>query len=70
MILVILIIQAITAYNLTGYPPIDAIPPINASMSKIFLQNISIPPGGGPNFNYSKDITNCTDSKSWVIIKQ
>lgn len=67
MILPILFIQSITAYNLVGYPTIDVIPPINKTMTDLLLRNVTVALSGGPIYDYSKDIINCTASNAWVI---
>ena len=63
----LLVIQAIAAYNLSGYPEIDVIPPVNKTLTNLILGNITLPPSGDDIYDYSNDITNCTDSHDWVF---
>lgn len=67
MILLIFFLQAITAYNLVGYPGIDVIPPINQTMTELLLGNATVAPSGGPIYDYAKDTMNCSTLNQWVL---
>ena len=67
IIYLINLIDSLVAYNISGYPLVDVIPPINKTMTSLQLGNITVLPSGGPSSDYSRDITNCTESNSWVF---
>jgi peptidoglycan/xylan/chitin deacetylase (PgdA/CDA1 family) len=66
-IILFLFIQASVAYNLSGYPEIDVTPPINQTLTNIFLGNVTLSPSGGDIYNYTNDITTCVDSNFWAV---